>query len=425
MPRQKSTHVDSAAAVGRRVREVRERLGLRQSDLAFPGCTAAYVSRIEAGTRIPSLQVLREIGKRLRVSADYLANDAGVSVDALLLTDTRLAQCLGDYDMARSGFSRLAESDESELRRAGLLGLSQLALEDGEIERGIEFLEEHEQLGGHEVEPLAIEALAHAYSTRGDSAGALALLERTIERAENGPLARFRLTVTLANVLIDLGQFDRAETIIDDSIAELGASPNPITLARCLWSESRLQAACGNNELAANYAQQALTLIQSTEHEEYVARAHHLLAYIKLERGQPQRAIELLDEAMPLVERGGDQPLNALFRLERARALADLGEVEDAQALATELVLEVEQLSKVDAARSLAVLASIFTRIGDTDRALELYEAAADAVADRPNAPMLVDLYTRWSDLLAEVGQTEQALQVARRALSARTESKR
>jgi hypothetical protein len=33
---------------------------------------------------------------------------------------------------------------------------------------------------------------------------------------------------------------------------------------------------------------------------------------------------------------------------------------------------------------------------------------------------MLVDLYRRWSDFLAELGETERALEVARRAIGAR-----
>src|SRR5919199_4578673 len=73
MPRQKSTHVDDPAAVGLRLKAARERVGLSQRQLAFVGCSPAYISRIEAGDRIPSLQLLRELGRRLGVSADYLA----------------------------------------------------------------------------------------------------------------------------------------------------------------------------------------------------------------------------------------------------------------------------------------------------------------------------------------------------------------
>jgi transcriptional regulator with XRE-family HTH domain len=46
---------------------------LSQRDLAFPGCSAAYISRIERGERVPSLQVLRELARRCGVSEAYLA----------------------------------------------------------------------------------------------------------------------------------------------------------------------------------------------------------------------------------------------------------------------------------------------------------------------------------------------------------------
>ena len=71
MTRQKSTHVDHPVAAGRRLKEARERAGLSQRRLAFPGCSAAYISRIESGDRIASLQVLRELARRLDVSEDY------------------------------------------------------------------------------------------------------------------------------------------------------------------------------------------------------------------------------------------------------------------------------------------------------------------------------------------------------------------
>src|SRR6187455_1916450 len=65
MPRQKSTHVDDPRAVGERLKAARERAGLSQRQLSFPGCSPAYISRIESGDRIPSLQLLRELGRRL------------------------------------------------------------------------------------------------------------------------------------------------------------------------------------------------------------------------------------------------------------------------------------------------------------------------------------------------------------------------
>ena len=53
--------------------EAREAAGLSQRELAFPGCSAAYISRIERGERIPSLQVMRELARRTGVSEAFLA----------------------------------------------------------------------------------------------------------------------------------------------------------------------------------------------------------------------------------------------------------------------------------------------------------------------------------------------------------------
>ena len=71
--RARTPHYDDPAAVGKRVLEARMAAGLSQRDLAFPGCSAAYISRIERGERVPSLQVMRELARRTGVSEHALA----------------------------------------------------------------------------------------------------------------------------------------------------------------------------------------------------------------------------------------------------------------------------------------------------------------------------------------------------------------
>src|SRR5437762_7971565 len=127
MPRQKSTHVDSPAAVGVRLREARERSGLSQRQLSFPGCSPAYISRIEAGQRIPSLQLLRELGRRLGVSADYLATGNEESERDLLL-EAEIALRIDDIELAEHLFQREYEQATEGVRRGRALGgLGELA----------------------------------------------------------------------------------------------------------------------------------------------------------------------------------------------------------------------------------------------------------------------------------------------------------
>ena len=67
------SHVDDPAAVGRRLKDARIGSGLSQRQLSFPGCSAAYISRLEAGDRVPSLQLLRKLAQKLDADEQYLA----------------------------------------------------------------------------------------------------------------------------------------------------------------------------------------------------------------------------------------------------------------------------------------------------------------------------------------------------------------
>src|SRR5579875_3174741 len=141
MPRRPSNHVDSPAAVGERLRAARLAAGLSQRDLSFDGCTAAYVSRIEAGARTPSYQILREFGKRLGVSADYLATGEEGILAADPLVEGTIALRLGDPDRAAEVYERhLRESDDERAAAQADAGLGRVALARGDAHEAVERL---------------------------------------------------------------------------------------------------------------------------------------------------------------------------------------------------------------------------------------------------------------------------------------------
>ena len=71
--RERIPHYDDPVALGQRLYDARVHAGLSQRQISFPGCSAAYISRIERGERVPSLQVLRELARRVGVSEAELA----------------------------------------------------------------------------------------------------------------------------------------------------------------------------------------------------------------------------------------------------------------------------------------------------------------------------------------------------------------
>src|SRR5712691_13365118 len=58
--------------VGARLKRLRVERGLSQRDLSSPGVSYAYISRIEAGARTPSVKALRKLARKLGVSVEYL-----------------------------------------------------------------------------------------------------------------------------------------------------------------------------------------------------------------------------------------------------------------------------------------------------------------------------------------------------------------
>jgi len=58
--------------VGERIRQRRLELGLSQREVASPGVSYAYISRLEANARQPSTKALRKIAPKLGVSVYWL-----------------------------------------------------------------------------------------------------------------------------------------------------------------------------------------------------------------------------------------------------------------------------------------------------------------------------------------------------------------
>ncbi len=112
--RQRIPHVDDPEAVGKRLFDARDGAGLSQRELAFPGCSAAYISRIERGERIPSLQVLRELASRCDVSETFLAwgrkerLDAAVAAQLRKLEETEGSGSKAERAAAYAALSRAA-----------------------------------------------------------------------------------------------------------------------------------------------------------------------------------------------------------------------------------------------------------------------------------------------------------------------------
>jgi tetratricopeptide (TPR) repeat protein len=425
MPRRPSSHVDDPAAVGRRLLEARKAAGLSQRQLAFEGCTSAYISRIESGARTPSYQILREFGKRLGVSADFLATgeDADLAQpDPLFEADVALR--LGDSELAAELFGQIRAAADSAVSVARAeVGLGRLALGRGDVGEAVERLER--ALAVEEL-PLpdastAGNALGRAYVSQGRFEEAFSVFSRFLRSARElgDDFETIRFSVLLANAYLDAGNLVRAQEVLGDVLELARRSLDPMLHSSLYWSQSRLYASQGNADLAAHYAQLTIATLKASEHTLAAAGALLLLAHIENDRGNPEAALELAGEGEPVVAAAGDTINEGMFVIERARALAALGEPDEAASLVLGVVPRFQEAWPTTAARAYSAAAGFFRSQGDPRRALELYELAAE----RFSAPdrHLAEVWTAMAEINEERGDTREALRLLKAALQARS----
>jgi tetratricopeptide (TPR) repeat protein len=416
--------VDDPAAVGERLHEARERAGLTQRDLAFPGCSPAYISRIESGDRIPSLQLLRELGRRLNVSEDYLATGANrAAPDDPRLIEAELCVRLGEADQAQQLYTDVLEApwrkDDQAQAHAGLGELAYLA---GEPRDAITRIERALAIWGDQPSdrPSLAETLGRSKVLLGRVEEAVAIFESCLSAAESrqDTMEQLRAAVLLANALVDSGDFERAANILAEKVASAEAARDPLLRARLYWSQSRLYGMQNDSQRAVRYARRALEIVELADDDLYTARAHELLAHMELDRERPEEALRLLRKAWPLMETANAID-KAGFRLEEARALAALGRREEAASLAMEISGLLKDAKPRQAGRSYALLGEIYAAIGEPERAKELYELGIEKLEANPDR-YLVHAYSKLAELLETDGHPDAALSVLKRAMDVR-----
>jgi tetratricopeptide (TPR) repeat protein len=397
---------------------------MSQRQLSFPGCSPAYISRIEAGDRIPSLQLLREMGRRLGVSEDYLATGTERSDEAATLVQAELALRLDEVEAATELYeSALEKAEAPEDRARALAGLGQVAFRRGDPRAAIGRIEEARASSRDRLvdQPAAADTLGRAYAMVDELEASISVFNESLSAAEErgDKVESARFAVLLANAHIDALAFDQAEKLLARALELAPDSRDPILRARLYWSQSRLYTLRQEPDQAARYAKRALHILEATEHTEYTAKAHQLLAHIEVDRKHPEQALESVHRGLELLGDQGSPVDRALLVLEEARALVQVDEAEKAASLAMQAVGLLEQASPLDAGRGYALVAEVYEQLGDREQALELYELAAERLQAHPGR-YLVDVYSKLARLLEESGQKDQALEVLKRAVASR-----
>jgi tetratricopeptide (TPR) repeat protein len=272
--------------------------------------------------------------------------------------------------------------------------------------------------------PALAENLGRAYAELGRLDDSIAVFELSLDRAEDA-VQYVRVASLLVAALTDASRFEEADEVLSDAIERGRAIPDRSTRARLHWSAARLHGERGDLESSAREGLTTLEILRETEDTYAIAHALQSLASAYLDLDRPTEALELLDEGRALISQHGTPLEIAQFRMEEARALAGLGELDDAAGLALDAGAELRGTHPVDTARSYTLLAEIFLRLDEHDRAQELLELAIEILVPQGPSRHLVLAYRRLAAILKTKGDLQGAIAVLERALDVRDHAAR
>ncbi len=359
----------------------------------------------------------------MRVNEDYLATGSSDPPQQFTLLEAEIALRLDDVDNARKLYEdALEQSPAAAETAAAEEGLGHLALRLGDPRGAIKRFEQALVVSGEEEwqRPMLAENLGRAYSLMGELEPSIAIFRRCLDAFDRmgDSMQTVRFACLLGYALSDNGDLARAEEAVAKALAAGEHSNDLYTRARLYWSKARLRIAQGDADAALRYAYQSLGALELTEDLRHTGLAHQLIAHIELERDRPEEALAHLEEGWPLLERTGTPIERAQFLVEEARALARVGEREKAAEFATEVSELLADAEPAEKGMIYVVLAEISADVGESERACELYELAAELL-ERNAGPnrYLVDVYAKVADLLEQSGRKEEAYAYMKKAV--------
>jgi tetratricopeptide (TPR) repeat protein len=382
------THVDDPASLGRRLRAVRAERGLSMKALAFPGCSAAYICRIEAGERVPSPRILAELARRLGVTTAELAGRAGpgaISPGRIALAEMAVRMRAPDAaETLRSLIDEARACGDTHAESRAVEGMGQLAIDERDDERAVELLEQARTLepaATARLRPGLYESLGRAYAGMGDLSRAISVLRAALEETSRPPVdARgvVRFGVYLASAYTDQGRFADAEVVLADVLDIEASITDPVARTRVLWALARTYAEQGRLRLAERYMGEVVAWLEVAEHSLLLGRAHAVLGGIMADQRRPAEADAHLERAGELMRDAGATPELATLSADRGRAALLAGDVEAARAAARRALAETEATEPGVAGSATLVLARAALAEGELDEARFLCQSAIE-----------------------------------------------
>jgi tetratricopeptide (TPR) repeat protein len=416
--------------VSARLKRLRLERGFSQRDLSSPGVSYAYISRIEAGARTPSVKALRKLSQKLGVSVEYLETGRDIrDVDdrELRLTDAELELRLqGDTREAEQKLEKLldesrAAGDGPSATRAAI-GLGFAAAVRGNHLDAVERLETAlaEEPPSPQMRPDVYSTLGQSYAALGAADRAARLFERCLEEVrENAPAdltIRVRYATLLSYALSDAGEYDQARSVVMDALNEAGSLGDPHSRIRLLWAVSRVAAIEGRSGEALQHIRKAMALLEATDDTLQLARGYLLAAGIESSEKRADETRQLLGAAERLLAPHAESRDIGMLRIGQSRLASLDGDGDRAVDTARDALAIFGDSHGAEQGAACWALAAGLMLQGDVKTADTTYRRAIDLLTVHGRRHNAGEASIEWAAHLQEQGRGDEAEPILRRA---------
>lgn len=421
----------SAETIGARLKRLRLQRGLSQRDLSSPGVSYAYISRIEAGARTPSVKALRKLAQKLEVSVEFLETGRDIrEVDdrELRLADAELELRLGgDVASAERKLEEIyREADTAGDRASAVRARIALGLASAQRGNHLEAVERLEAAINDEVAP-APHLRPDVYTTLGQSYAALGApdratrifrdcLERVRDAVPDDHAVYIRYATFLSYALTDEGDHEAAAEIVRDALNAADDQTDPYTRVRLYWSLARMNVLKRNSADALEYIRSAIALLRATDDTMTLARAHLLAAGAELRRRDAEAAKQNLDAAESLLGPNPDPPDVGMLRTGQSMLAALNGEGDAAVERARDALALFGDFHGAEQGAAVHALATGLAMQGDETGATDAYRRAVDLLTVHSRRADAGEAALEWANFLRERGRDDEAEPILRRA---------
>lgn len=415
---------DSAKALGARIKKLRQLAGLNQSAFVGDLVSSGYISLIEQGKRLPSLEVLAHIAQVLGIElADLLETDDNEDRDQqrALVARAEALLAMKDYESATEVVAQF--SPRTVNSRSGQIIQAEIDFATGNFLAGeiicTSLVEEAIDAKDWNIALRAVltygRISSRINSTLESTIFLAGIRRRLLKQPEADPLLMAQLTASIADRYLVLGDLVSARKLLDALDELLPQVSDNRARASALWVQSTGAYESGNFELAISLAQRAQELF-STAPDPIPQRILQIIRIQIMVLGLPDDDPRLLGALAELNQElmGSEKSINILddqLLLTKADLLAKIGQDDMAKAIYLTILNkgaeDVEQTAHIN-----CQLGRIMFKYGDLQSAEDYFDQSVSLLRTIEIVPSTRRLLLRLAESFELLGNNPRALAI-------------